>query len=97
MKTKDFIDSLAKKYESNLTIKENKNIPGLGNIFYNDFEICSCPFEDIYEEVRPNYTVTFPGDFVMQHPSMDMIEAKINNFITRLKTDTDFSDLVNNK
>lgn len=95
MKTKDFIDSLCTKYKVSLTIRQNKNVQGLGNIFYNDvFEICPCPLEEIYEDVRENYSVTFPGDFVMPHPNMSMIESRISNFLYRLETDKEFKELV---
>jgi len=97
MSTKDFIEQLNKELNITLIIKENKNISNLGNIFYEGVEICACPFIDIYEDVRPEYKTTFPGDREVAHPSTIIIKSKIISFLDRWNNEPDFKETMLDK
>jgi hypothetical protein len=97
MQTKDFIEKLNEKLDlkdNKLSLKENKNIRGVGNIFYEGVEICPCPLEEIFEDYRENYTAVFPGDRYVPHPTQSIIEAKVIQFIDKWNNEEGFKDLM---
>ena len=88
MKTKDYLKELEKELNVTLDIKQNTNIPSVGNIIVDNLltdEIC--PFEDIFDEVKFDYCVIYPDGDRKPHPNKELVKIKIEKFIKINKED----------
>lgn len=96
LQTKDFIEQLNKELGITLTLVQNKNYPELGNVFYNNGEICPVPFNTINETLIPTYTIDLGGKTV-PHPGMDSVKSKVITFIDRWNNEDGFKELMTEK
>ena len=97
MLTKDFIEQLNKEFNLDtelLTVRENKNVPGLGNIFLGKAEICPIPLNDIYEERKDDHFIVFNDGRKILHPSSIEIKSKIILFLDRWNNEEGFKELM---
>jgi hypothetical protein len=88
MKTKNFLASVASELGVSIDIKQNPNIPTVGNLIIDNLltdEVC--PFEDIYEEYKTDYCLELPDGTRRPHPPMSAMRVKIDKFIAINKED----------
>lgn len=90
MKTKEFVEQLNTELKENITLVQNSNYPSMGAIYWNGQQVCSIPFNEIFEEHNPGYT----NEAGYPHRNMATAKAQIVAFIDRWNNEDGFKELM---
>lgn len=88
MKIQEFEKQL-KKINGSLKIVPHPTNLDMVGIYLDTVFICGAPSNEIFEEVKPEYTNKF-GD---RHRTIEETEAKVNQFLNRWENEEGFKDL----
>jgi hypothetical protein len=93
MKTIDFIKQLSEETKQELSLVQNRNYPSMGSVFWNSQQICSVPFNDIFEEHNPSYS----NEAGYPHRNIETAKAMVISFIDRWNNEDGFKELMTEK